>query len=76
MPKLSNENQLNLTLQTLKRDSSLNIKRATSIYIINYTILLRRKRGQQSNHDYIPKIRNLTNLEESIIIYRIFKLDV
>ena len=56
MPKLSNKNQLNLTFQVFKRDPFLNIKHATSIYIINYTILLRRKRDQQLSHDYIFKI--------------------
>ena len=65
-----------MTLQALERNPSLNIKRATSIYIINYTTLLRRKRGQQSNHDYISKIQNLTNLEENIIIYRILELNI
>ena len=75
MPKLSNKNQLNLTLQAFERNPSL-IRRAASIYTINYTTLLRRKRDQQSSHDYIPKTRNLTNLKKNAIIYRILELDI
>ena len=56
MPKPSNEKQLNSALQAMQRDLSLNIKRAASIYTVNYTILSRRKRGTLLRRDYKPNI--------------------
>ena len=53
----------------------MSIKRATSIYTVNYTILSRRKRDTLSHRDYKPNIQKLTNLKENIIIYKILELD-
>ena len=76
MPRTSNENQLNLALQAIQRDSSLNIRHAALIYTINYITLSWRKRGMPSSHNYIPKTCNFIDLKKNAIVYWILELNV
>ena len=75
MPRTSNENQLNLALQAIQQNPSLNIKHAASIYTINYITLSQHKCGIPSSHNYIFKMHNLTDLKKNAIIYRILELN-
>ena len=69
MLRISNENQLNLALQAIQRDPSLNIKHAALIYTVSYITLSRRKRGMPSSHNYVLKTRNFIDLKKNAIVY-------
>ncbi|KID78678.1 transposase [Metarhizium guizhouense ARSEF 977] len=71
----SNEAQLSLALQTLKRDTTLSIPVATKVYGVPKTMLLRRRNNQLSRRDTMPICRKSTDIEESTIIQYVLDLD-
>ena len=75
MPKLSNENQLNLALQVMQQDTFLSIKHTASIYTVNHIILFQCKRGTPSQRNCKLNMRNLTDLEKDTVVHRILELD-
>jgi hypothetical protein len=75
MPVQSNDNQINLALKALKKNPKLSLRKAAAIYNIHHTTLLRRKQGRTPRSEYQSSNRNLTNLEEQVIIERVLDLD-
>ncbi len=75
MESASNEAQLNLALEALKRDTTLSIRAAAKIYGAPKTTILRRRNDQLSRRDTMPNSRKLTDLEESTIIHYVLDLD-
>jgi helix-turn-helix, Psq domain/Tc5 transposase DNA-binding domain len=75
MDTSSKEAQLNLALQAMKKDPSLTIRRAASIYNVPRTTLARRQTGIASRTDSPPNSIKLTELEEETIVNYILDLD-
>ena len=75
MRKKSDECQLVLALQAMKRDPSLSARAAAKVYSVDFSTLARRRRGQHSRRDTTTKSRKLTDLEESVIVQHILDLD-
>ena len=75
MASLNNERQINLALQAIKQGQNLSARAAAKIYEVSHATLSRRLKGIQSRRDNVPKSRNLTQLEESIITQYILDLD-
>ena len=76
MPKLFNENQLNLALQAIQQDTFLSIKCVASIYTVNHIILFQCKRGTPSRHNCKLNMQNLTDLEKDTVVHKILELDI
>jgi hypothetical protein len=75
MTAVTNERQINLALQAIQKDRNLSARAASTIYRCSYVTLSRRLKGTQSRGDSIPKLRNLTSLEEITIVQYILDLD-
>ena len=75
MPRSSNEARINLALQALQNNPKLTIRRAASIYIVNYRTLARRQHGILSTHDTLTKSRKLSNEDEQTIVQFFLNLD-
>jgi hypothetical protein len=75
MSQPSNEARVNLALQALRDDPKLIMRRASQIYEVGYSTLRDRKNGIQSRHDIIVKSRNLSDLEEQILLQSLLDLD-
>jgi hypothetical protein len=75
MTQSSNEARILLALQALQNNPKLSTRRAATIYEVNYRTLQRRHNGIQSRHNWIPKSRKLSDLEEQIIVQFIVDLD-
>jgi hypothetical protein len=68
------EARILLALQVLQNNPKLKLRRAAEIYKVGRMMLWRRQKGIQSQCDWIPKSRRLSNLEEQIIIQFILDL--
>jgi hypothetical protein len=75
MPQSSNEARINLALQALQNDPKLTIRRAASIYTVNYRTLARRQHGILSTRDTLTKSRKLSDQEEQTIVQFLLNLD-
>ena len=75
MDSISNESQLLLAIEALKKNPKLSIRAAAKIYSVSRNTLQRRRNSIQSRRDTIPNLRKLTDLEESTIIQYILDLD-
>jgi hypothetical protein len=75
MPRSSNEARINLALQALQNDPKLTIRRAASIYTVNYRTLARRRQGILSTRDTLTKSRKLSDQEEQTIVRFLLDLD-
>jgi hypothetical protein len=64
-----------LALQALQNDPKLSGRKAATRYDINYRTLNRRRNGIRSKRDITTKSRNLSDLEEQIIVRFILDLD-
>jgi hypothetical protein len=64
-----------LALQALQNNPKLSIRKAATIYQINRCTLGRRQKGIQSTRNTTTKSRNLSDLEEQIIVQFILDLD-
>ncbi len=72
---ISNENQLQLALQTFEKDPQLNINKIARLYNILRTILSTRIKGRSICADAIANSRKLTALKEEVVVREIFDLD-
>ncbi|OBS14953.1 hypothetical protein FPOA_13087 [Fusarium poae] len=75
MPDGNTEARILLALQALQNDPKLKIRRAAEIYNVTRMTLWRRQKGILATRDTIPKSRQLSNLEEQIIVEFILDLD-
>ena len=64
-----------LALQALQNNPKLSVRKAATIYQINRCTLGRRQKGIQSTRNTTTKSRNLSDLEEQIIVQFILDLD-
>ena len=72
----SRERQIQLALQALKQDANLPVRRAARIFNVCYKTLGRRREGQPSQADRVPKTMNITKLEEEVVVEYILDLDL
>jgi hypothetical protein len=75
MATTSDERQLNLAIQAMKRDPKLSARASAELYTVSHATLSRRIQGTPSRRDSTPKSRKLTNLEEETIVQYILDLD-
>ena len=69
------ESQIQLALQAIKRDATINIPRAVALYKVCESTLRRRLIGKPSRQDCAPNSMNLLMTEEEVIIKYILDLD-
>ncbi len=65
------EAQLMLAIEAIKQDPKLSLRKAAKIYRVDHTTLIRRRGGKPARINTIPNSRNLTELEEEIIVQEI-----
>jgi hypothetical protein len=70
------ESRILLALHALQNDPKLKTRKAANIYQVNYRTLYRRQQGIQSRGDTTQKSRNLSDLEEQIIVQFVLDLDL
>ncbi len=75
MESSSNESRILLAIKALQKDQKLTIRAAARIYQVSHTTLIRRRAGDKSRSDIIANSRNLTDLEEDVLLERILSLD-
>jgi hypothetical protein len=75
MSQPSNEARVALALQGLRDNPKLSIRRAAKIYEVNRNTLGNQKKGMPSQRDTTVKSRNLSNLEEQVLLQSILDLD-
>ncbi len=75
MASVSNESQLQLTLQTFQRDLQLSIYEVIRLYNILYTILSTWINGCSIYIDIIANLWKLTIFKEEVIVREVFDLD-
>src|SRR5512140_472598 len=74
MPAIRNEAQLQLALQAMERDPKLSIRAAVKRYLVPRTTLDDRRNGMLPRAETVPNSRNLTPLEEEVIVRRVLDL--
>ncbi|CCF45783.1 transposase, partial [Colletotrichum higginsianum] len=75
MSSSNKEAQLILAVQAIKNTPNLSIRAAARIYSVPFTTLRDRLNGKPSRRDIMPKLRNLTLLEEEKLVKYILDLD-
>ena len=75
MESSSNESRILLAIMALQNNHNLSLRGAARIYQVSRTTLTRRRAGEQSRRDIVANSRNLTNLEEDVLLERILSLD-
>jgi hypothetical protein len=75
MGQSSDEGQLLIAIEAIRRNPKLSLRSAAAIYQVPYTTLRARKAGQPSRRDIPANSRKLTNSEESAIVQYILDLD-
>src|SRR6266699_4518460 len=75
MASTSNKSQLQLALQTFKKDPQLNINEATRLYNILCTTLSTRIKGCSIRINIIANLQKLTALEKKVVVQEVFDLD-
>ncbi|KAJ3535681.1 hypothetical protein NM208_g7040 [Fusarium decemcellulare] len=75
MSQSSNEARILLALQALQNNLNLKLRPTAKAYRVPYSTLRDRRNGIQSQRDWIPKSRRLSDLEEQIIVQFILDLD-
>jgi len=71
----SNDNQLQLVLQTFEKDLQLNIRKLARFYNILCTILSVRINGRSIHADTIANSQKLTALKKEVVVRKTFDLD-
>src|SRR6266566_1790927 len=71
----SNDNQLQLVLQTFEKDLQLNIRKLARFYNILCTILSVRINGRSIHADTIANSQKLTALKKEVVVRKVFDLD-
>jgi hypothetical protein len=69
------EGRILLAIQAIEEGHFKSIRAAAAVYRVSRTTLTRRLNGIASQSDYRPKIRNLTESEESVVVKHILDLD-
>jgi hypothetical protein len=71
----SKERQIQLALQALKQDATLSQRRAAALYSVPQRSISNRRAGRPSQADRWPNSKNLTKLEEDVVVEHILDLD-
>lgn len=74
MESQSKEARTNLAIAAFKQDPKSTIRQLARVYTIDRTTLSRRIDGRTSREDTAPKSRNLTLLEEEVIVREVLHL--
>jgi hypothetical protein len=74
MPTIQTESQVQLALQALKIDPKLSIRKTAQLYTMPWKTLTRRHNGISSRTETITNSRNLSPLEEQVIVRRVLDL--
>ncbi|KAJ6255782.1 hypothetical protein Dda_6081 [Drechslerella dactyloides] len=74
MATSTTESRINIAIQALEKDTALSIRAAAKLYNVPRSTLTHQCKGRTSRADSTPKSRNLTNLEEDIIVQYILEL--
>jgi hypothetical protein len=74
MPAVRNEAQIQLALQAMQSDKELTLSRAAKLYSVPRKTLERRYKGTPSRTDTLANSRNLSPLEEEVIVRRVLDL--
>jgi len=72
---LIKEGRLLLALQAIEKDQFQSLRSAAATYGVSKDTLKRRRAGTTSRRDSIANSRNMTTIEESIIVQHIIDLD-
>jgi hypothetical protein len=72
--KPSNERQIQTALQALKQDATLSLRRAAAIYNVPRKTLSDQLARRPPQADHSLKLKNLTKLEEGVVVEHILKL--
>ena len=75
MVSTSKEAQLFLAIEALKRDPSLTVRKAASLYLVSKTTLLRQRDGILLQRDTNTNKKKLTLYEEQVLLQYILDLD-
>ena len=70
-----NEADVVLAVSAINTGQIKSVRRAAATFNVPETTLRRRLNGTQSRHDCQPKSKNLTKLEEEVVIEHILDLD-
>ncbi|KAJ6258059.1 NADPH oxidase [Drechslerella dactyloides] len=74
MAATTTESRVILAIKALEQDQKLSIRATAKLYDIPHTTLAYRCNGRSSRSNSIPKSRNLTQLEENVIVQYILEL--
>ncbi|KAJ6255929.1 hypothetical protein Dda_9219 [Drechslerella dactyloides] len=74
MATSTTESRINLAIQALEKDTALSIRAAAKLYNVPRSTLTHQCKGRASRADSTPKSRNLTDLEEDVIVQYILEL--
>ena len=75
MEPLPKESRIILALEALKKDPKLSERKAATIYEIPRSSLQHRRVGKQPRREIPANSRNLTELEEKVLLERVLDLD-
>jgi hypothetical protein len=75
MPIQDQEAQIIMAMEAIRSTKSISCRRAASIYQVPETTLRARINGRPPRSDTRPKVQNLTDLEEQVIVNNILDLD-
>ena len=75
MESLPKETRIVLTLEALKKDPKLSVRKAATLYEIPESSLRARRAGKQPRHEIPANLRKLTDLEEKVLLERVLDLD-
>jgi hypothetical protein len=70
----SKEAQVQTTLQAIRRNATLSQRRAAAIYSVSRATLGYRRARRPPQADRWPKSKNLTKLEEDVVVEHILEL--
>jgi hypothetical protein len=76
MDSLPKESRIVLTLEALKKDPKLSIRRVATIYEVPRSSLQHQHAGKQPRRETPTNLRNLTNLEEKVLLQRVLDLNI
>ena len=71
----SKESRIILALQAIEHNPNLSIRATAELYKIPHTTLHSQRGGRAARNDSTPNSRNLSKLEEEVLVKYILKLD-
>ena len=75
MESLPKESRIILTLEALKKDPQLSVRKVATLYEIPRSSLRHRYAGKQPRRELPANLRKLTDLEEKVLLERVLDLD-